>query len=135
MASLPAAQKTEADNRLAFKKIDAVVTIIKAVCKYGWPVWCMYFVFRIVEVLAGKATFASFFMSIAVSVFGNDKIFKVILCVLAGGGIVYGEGQRRLRRRDIERLTPRPRQLESLIDPNRTTSGLTTQGTTRPEDR
>lgn len=130
-----AALKTDADYKLAFKRIDAVTMIVKTVCKYACPVGCVYFAYKIVEVLAGRATVASFAMSVAISVLGNDKVFKIIASLITGGSIIYGVSERRLRRRVTQRLTLRPGQLERLIDPKRTSSGLTPKGTTRPEDR
>lgn len=127
--------KTEADHRLSYKRIDAVVTVTKTLCMYGWPVACMYFLYKIALVLAGKTTLASFAMSVAVAVLGNDRIVKVVWIIVTSGSIAYGVGQRRLRRREIKRHTERPRKLETLIDPSRTSSGLTSEGTTRPEDR
>ena len=134
MAPPPVKQSTESDHKLAFKIIDAITTTVKVVCKYGWPCVCVYFAFRIVEVLAGRTTDASFALKLAVSVFGNDRVMKSICAIVSGGSIGYGVGQKRLRQRDIQRLTPRPRQLETVIDRRRTSSGLTTKGTTRPED-
>lgn len=87
-----------------------------------------------VAVLAGRSTDATFALQLAVSILGNDKIMKFIWLIVCGGSIGYGVNQKRLRQRAIQRLTLRPRQLETLIDQNRTTSGLTTRGTTRPED-
>jgi hypothetical protein len=127
--------RTEADYRLSYKRIDAVVTIVKNICAYGWPVLCMYFLYKIAVVLAGKTTLASFAMSVAVAILGNNKVMKTIYVVLTGGSIAYGVGQRQLRRREIKRHTKRPRELEKLIDPGRSSSGLTSEGTTRPEDR
>src|SRR5215831_11623527 len=124
MASSPATTpaKTEADHRLVFKIIDALTTSFKVVCRYGCFCLCFYFAFRIVEVLAGRTTEATFALKLAVSIFGNDKLLKTILLALTGGSIAYGAAQKRLRQKDIQRLTPRPRQLEALIDPNRTSS-------------
>jgi hypothetical protein len=47
----------------------------------------------------------------------------------------YGLRERRLRRQTTERFTQRNYKLEKLVDPNRTSSHLTTRGTTNPEDR
>lgn len=135
MASPPATPKTDADYKLSYKRIDAATTIVKTICMYGWPVGCMYFIYKIAFVLSGKTTLASFAMSVAVSILGNDKVMRGIYLVITGGSIAYGVGQRRLRRREIARHTKRPKELETLIDPTRTSSGLTTEGTTRPEDR
>jgi hypothetical protein len=91
----------------------------------------MFFVYKSVVALAGKETLAS----LGMSVFGNVKVSDGILYVLTGSGLVYGLGQRSLRRRTIKRLTPRSIDLERKLDPGRTSSGLTSKGTTRPEDK
>ena len=135
MANPSGQPKSDAELRLAYKKIDALANSFKAVCMYGWPVACMYFVYKIFLALAGKATFASFASSLALSIFGNDKMMKTIYLIVTGGSIAYGVGERRLRRRATKRYTDRPRQLEQAIHPKRTSSGLTPEGRTRPEDR
>lgn|SRR5690348_6333529 len=133
MATHPAttAQTRESERKLTYKLIDSTTSVIKAFLKYGSAVWCMSYIAKIAMALAGKTTITSF----ALSLLGNEKMLNSVLYILAGGGVTYGWGQRRLRRRDIERLTPRPRQLETMLDPNRTSSGLTPRGTTRPEDQ
>lgn len=132
MASPPAKQVSEnSDARLSYKKIDAVVTITKTIVQYSFLAFCVYYIYRSIAVLAGKATFAS----LGLSVLGNIQVSDGIYIVLTGGSIIYGLGQRELRRRNIKRLTERPIEMEKRLDPNRSSSGLTTRGTTRPEDK
>ena len=131
MTSQSVQPKTEIDAKIIFRKIDAVVTICKATIKYGALVACVYFFYRIVGVLAGKTTLASLVMTIV----ANAKVSDGICLLLTGGGSAYGIAQRQLRRRNIRRLTERPKELELRMDPNRSSSGLTIKGTTRPEDK
>jgi len=131
MASLPAEKKAELDFRLKFKKIDAVVSTTKTVIQYSALVICVFWAYRSIEALAGKTTLAS----IGLSILGNFTISEGILVFLTGGSIIYGLGERELRRRNIRRLTLRSRELEERLDPKRTSSGLTSRGTTRPEDK
>jgi hypothetical protein len=61
------------------------------------------------------------------------------LTAVAGAGVgglggVYGLWQRRLRQRSIAHLAPRLARYEKLVDPNRTSSGLTETGLTNPDD-
>jgi hypothetical protein len=53
---------------------------------------------------------------------------------VGGLGAIYGLWQRHLRRRTIARLAPRIARYEQLVDPNRTSSGLTEFGSTNPDD-
>src|SRR5258706_5912104 len=116
----PEKPKSEMDLRLEFKKIDAFVALVKTIVQCGAVVWCMFYGYRIVAVLAGKETFAT----LGVSILGDVKVSDGIYIVLSGGSLVYGIGQRSLRRRNIERLTPHSVELEKRIDPNRTSSTL-----------
>ncbi len=58
-----------------------------------------------------------------------------LLVAFGFGGIAYGRRQAKLRRDAVERLHPYQEQHEKSIDPNRTSSRLTSRGETRPEDR
>lgn len=132
MAVNPSAQpKSEAEIRLSFHRVDAIVSVAKTLIKYAALVACTFFVYKSVAALAGKETLAS----IGLNILGNVKVSDGVLYVLTGGSIAYGLGERSLRRRNIKRLTPRSIELEKRLDPNRTSSGLTTKGTTRPEDK
>lgn len=79
---------------------------------------------------AGKYTFAD----IGISLLGDFRVSEALIYILGVGGIIYGYGERRLRLKAIERLANRQIELEKRIDPGRSSSGLTPQGTTRPED-
>lgn len=128
---MPEDKQSELAYKLRFKKIDATVTICKAIAKYACILGSVYFVYRSVAALAGKQTFAS----VGLSILGNIKVSEGIYIVLTSGGIIFGVGQMQLRRRNIERLTKHSIALEKQLDPKRTSSGLTKRGTTRPEDQ
>jgi hypothetical protein len=51
------------------------------------------------------------------------------------GGIFYGRKQSRLRKDAIENMYPEKLRLEEELDPNRTSSELTSRGDTKPEDK
>jgi hypothetical protein len=131
ISSRPEKQKTDLEYRLAFKRIDAFVTVSKTLIQWAALVGCAFIIYKCVAVLAGKETLAR----LGVSILGNIKVSDGILAVLTGGSLAYGIGQRALRRRNIERLTPRSIELEKRLDSNRTSSSLTRKGTTRPEDK
>jgi hypothetical protein len=98
-----------------------------------WASLCFvaYMVFRSVNVLAGKTTFAD----LGVNFIGNVKVNEALAWLLAVLFAGYGLNERRLRRKHIERTAPQIHELESRIDPNRTSSRLTPRGTTRREDK
>ena len=90
--------------------------------------WCLV---RIVQSLAGQVTIAE--IQILVEAFG-----KVSGPLPAWGfgcaGILYGYFQRREKLRKTTYLQGRIRELETRVDPSRSTSGLQTDGSTNPED-
>jgi len=58
-----------------------------------------------------------------------------ILSILIGvGGILFGVAQKRLRKAVISRLSPYQQKYEELIDKNRTSSNINTDGSTKQED-
>src|SRR4029077_10041535 len=130
MASHPVPPKTEIDAKILFRKIDAIVTVSKAIIKYGTLGLCFRYIYLIIGALAGKTTLAS----LVLSIMANARVSDGICLLLGGSGTAYGLLQRQLCRRAIKRLTGRPKELELAIDPNRSSSDLTTRGTTRPED-
>lgn len=86
---------------------------------------------------AGTTTIANLSASLKV-----ETIFETIttwtwplLIVFGAGGIAYGRREAKLKKDAIERLHPYQEKYEKLVDPNRTSSRLTSRGETHPEDR
>jgi hypothetical protein len=67
-----------------------------------------------------------FFLQIA----GHDTAVA-----LGGGGCAWAAVERALRHRKVEALQGRIRELETAIDPNRSSSGLTPKGKANPKDK
>ncbi|NBB84255.1 MAG: hypothetical protein GVY28_12725 [Alphaproteobacteria bacterium] len=86
-----------------------------------------------IEALAGEQTRASLLLSFFSSNTAGVAISVSWAGTIAFGGIAFRE--RKLRQRTIERLTKRIHELESRIDSQRTSSGLTPTGETNPHDR
>jgi hypothetical protein len=62
--------------------------------------------------------------------------FRVsIFVTLAGGAGAWAVAERLLRQRMIVRLHTRIKELETQVDPGRSSSGLTRRGQTNPQDR
>lgn len=80
---------------------------------------------------AGVSTEANFAVHL-VTKLEADRWFAYVVGAL---GLGYGWNQRRLRRRNIRRLTHHSAALERRLDPDRTSSDLTPEGKTRSEDR
>ena len=90
----------------------------------------------IVYLLAGKTTIADLKL---VSPLGDFVISRTWVCLALGAfgvlGIVYGLLERALRKNLIKHLGNRFRKQEQVIDPNRSSSGLTEEGETGRRDK
>lgn len=78
----------------------------------------------------GKHTFAD----VGVRFLADVRIGNALSYAVGAGGIAYGARQRKLRGDTIQKMGDRIKELETAIDPNRSSSGLTKRGHTRPED-
>ena len=130
MASSPSPPpRTVLDNQLSFKRLDTALEFWRVLVQWGTVAFLGFMAYRSVSVLAGMTTSAN----IGVRLFGNLMVNRGIVALLAGSGWAFGLAQRSLRRKNIERLVPLKNDLEKVIDPKRTSSNLTSRGTTPPK--
>jgi len=122
--------KQQLDYELRARLIDRSAAVIETGLKYGALVVIFFFGYASIKSLAGQSTFAD----IGLRVIGDVRISETIAWLFGAGGVGYGLRQRKLRRDTIERLAPRVRQYEERLDPQRSSTGLPSRGTTRPED-
>jgi hypothetical protein len=121
--------RTPLDNQLSFKRLDTSALICSEFFKWGALSFISYMGYLSVGKIAGQNTFAD----IAVRVIGNIKVSDGIITLLVGSGWAFGLAQRSLRRKYIERTAPVKNKLERLLDERRTSSNLTSRGTTPPK--
>ncbi|OLE76904.1 hypothetical protein AUG19_01880 [archaeon 13_1_20CM_2_54_9] len=125
----PTPPRTVLDNQLSFKRLDTALEFWRVLVQWGTVAFLGYMAYRSVSALAGVTTSAN----IGVRLFGNLMVNRGIVALLAGSGWAFGLAQRSLRRKNIERLVPLKNDLEKVIDPKRTSSNLTSRGTTPPK--
>lgn len=127
-------QENEAPNPLAtYDLAEAVASVLRSLFKWGGLVGIFYFLSEIVSDLAGQTTYAD--IGIDVGILAEVGTSQVLAWALALGAVIWALLERSLRRKTIERLTGRIRDLEESEDPNRSSSNLTPRGKTRPEDK
>lgn len=80
--------------------------------------------------LAGKITTAQ----IGMSFIGNFRVSDAVAYAFGGTSLIYGLNERRLRHKKTKSMASYSANLEARLDPGRTSSGLTPEGTTREED-
>lgn len=83
-----------------------------------------------VQSMAGKQTDADVNIN---AIFGIE-VKDVLMSSVAVGGVLYGLRQRQLRQDTIQENSEYQKALEQVHDPTRTSSHLTTRGTTNPKD-
>lgn len=106
---------------------------VRTLIKSGTVAAIFYWGFQALQVLAGQDTKLSVALSLVFSVLVNVKFVAAI--ALTGGAMAWAVLERYLRLRKVDQLQGRIKQLEQMIDPNRSSSGLTTRGTTNPQDK
>jgi len=116
---------------LRWKRLDIIADAIHLGLPWGCLVAIFVLLYLGVSRLAGQTTFAQ----IGMSFIGDIRVSDAVAYVFGGSGFFYGLNERRLRHKKTERLAAHAQELEKIIDPKRTSSGLTPKGTTRPEDK
>jgi hypothetical protein len=126
--------KRELEAELQVLKVsrnaDIVTTLGKEAIRWFGISFCVYWIYRIFESLAGETTIAS----VVVDVLGKVEVTTTITLSAGGFGVLYGLWQRKLRKDTVQRLQSRNTALELKLDPTRTSSLLTARGDSRPED-
>ena len=112
------------------KVVEGIVAILLTSIRCGTVVLIAKYGYLSLSSLAGHQTMSN----IVFNVFSNVGFSQGLSYVMCAGGVGYGITQRSLRKRTIKRASPRAKQLESIIDPSRSSSELTETGDTRPED-
>ena len=114
------------DQRLQWRMflVDRISRVVETFARFGFLALIVYFIMSRIELLAGRKTLAD----IGIRLLANVAVNNALAWGAGSAGILYGVGQRRLRRRETRRLGREKRELEKLIDPGRTTSHLEAQG-------
>jgi hypothetical protein len=117
--------------RLFVRGIDGLFALFRTVTIIVGVVLIARYARDVLVAFAGKETAANLALSLIVNL-QADRWFAYLFG-LAGAG--YGVAQRQLRRRNIRRMTGHNAEVEKRLHPGRSSSGLTPEGKTRPEDR
>lgn len=122
---------TEQQQNRWFFGLDKACDIIKHLIKWvgiGWVAWCLK---EAVSSLAGVTTLADINVGVLVSLLSRRWVTYSITVA----ALLWAWRERRLRMQKIKHFSPRIARLERSIDPDRSSSRLTSTGRTRPEDK
>jgi hypothetical protein len=125
--------QAELDFQLKAKRVDRNGNVLIQLIRWGTLLGCIYVVGSAIKVFAGQHTFAD----VGFKFIADTKIFvsEGVLALFGLSGVGYGLRQRKLRRDTIETLGPRAKDRELSVDPHRSSSRLTSRGTTPREKK
>ncbi len=115
------------------RKLDRTAEVVAILIRALMWIAIAYFALLAIRALAGRATSASF--ALVVHWLTSERKAEVVAWIIAVVAIMYGQGERRLRKRKTRYMQQRIRDLEIRIDPGRSSSGLTESGNTRKGDQ
>jgi hypothetical protein len=124
-------RKLEIRYRLFGKIVEIVGMVVHRAIPWAGLVLIAYLQYLSIKSLAGRLTFAA----IAVKFITDFHLTEGVAYTFGIGGVGYGLRQRKLRKDGLERMGTRTKELESKIDPGRSSSRLTSKGETHPEDK
>ena len=110
---------------------EGTVQVLSSLIRWGAIVLIVRYGYLSIVSLAGQNTLAD----IGINFLSNINVSIAVAWTAGVGGLAYGARQKKLRKNTVERLQGRIQELETEIDPNRSTSNLTHRGDTRPEDK
>lgn len=115
--------------------IDRAFTTLWLLIKSGFWLGVAYIGYLCIKELAGQTTVANFILGY----FSNEQpesgsSYSIIWTIVAGGCVVWAKFERWLRLRKVSSMSERIMHLETFIDRNRTSSGLTNAGETPMEE-
>jgi hypothetical protein len=122
-----------ARERLMVHRTDQRYTTARTAIRAGAAIGALYVLAGALESFAGQDTNLSIGLTLTLQALLELKF--IIALSFGGMGVVYGLAERWLRHRKVENMQARIRQLETSIDPGRSTSGLTPRGKTNPQDK
>ena len=124
----------ELEFKLKSQRVDAWLRIGLSLIKYASLSFIVWRLGIAVEALAGKATLADFGVFLLTDLRVNKVFSHAVMGLVGVSGATYGVRERSSKRKEIKRLGNRVVELEKRLDPERTSSGLKRDGTSRPED-
>lgn len=124
------ALQAELDLMKRQRRGESIVILGSTAIRTFGHVTIVFLLYLSVSRLAGQNTHADF----ALSVLLNEHAATAVGYLAGCGGCAYGLAQKKLRQKNIERTEGTIRELESRIDPRRSSSKLTQNGSTNPED-
>jgi hypothetical protein len=121
------------DVRLELHRLDQQYHTMRTAIRGAFWLGAAYFGFGTIGQFAGRSTDVDLALSLVITALIELKV--MIAIVMTGAACAWAAIERTLRHRTIAKMQGRIRQLETNIDPQRSTSSLTPTGQTNPADK
>lgn len=128
-------------SKIDLHKFDTRYELAKKFLEALKWVYIAKYIYKSIKELAGKVTLADVNFKAAYNQQASESsltftVIVVFLAILVAVlGILYGLRQSKLKKDTVEKLTIQIATLEKIIDPNRSSSKLTTRGETSEGDK
>src|SRR5438128_2329756 len=113
-------------ERIAVATVEERYRTLRTLIRVAGAVYAVYLGHGALEVLAGETTK----LALELSVLADVKF--TLTFALAGAATTWAVAERIIRHRKVEQMQGRIKELETRLDPNRSSSGLTPKGKTNP---
>lgn len=124
----------ELDHQYRMSVLQSVQQVFRYVTYCVIAFLVTRYLFLSIRELAGRQTNADILVKAYADLRANKPIAVILSWLLTASATAWGFGERRARKRVIERLHPKAIDRQMARDPNRGTSGITSRGDTRPGD-
>ena len=131
----PPREISEHESRLFRSDLWATTVGRVGVALVRWTgiCFCAYQASLVLIAWSGDTTIAD--VTVALKATGPSGTAAGLGVLVGVAGLIYGKVQAWLRRETIREFESRVRELETMLDPGRSSSGLTTSGDTPPEEK
>lgn len=116
-------------ERISLARVEERYRTIRTLIRVAGGVGAVHLGQGAIALLSGETTRLAFELSVLA-----DVKFAVTL-TLAGATTTWAIAERVIRHRKVEQMQGRIKELETRLDPNRSSSGLTLKGKTNPKDK
>jgi hypothetical protein len=127
--SKPPATSARNQEQISLVRIQERYRTLRTLIKVAGWVGAVYLAQGAIEAITGETTR----LALELSILADIKFAATL--TLAGATTTWAIVERVLRYRKVEQMSGRIKELETRLDPNRTSSGLTPKGKTNPRDK
>ena len=125
-------ETTDGSEQTRRHVVTKTADVARTLIRVGGTVAVFYLIYLTLIPFAGKESSAN--LKFVAKVITSLRIDQLIAYLVGIAGLLYGLAERKLKTGYVEKFSDRIEELETRIDPERSSSGLPSTGKTRPSD-